>query len=520
MKQVTLTDATPQPDRIFLLKASRKLEVGLFLLLMLLGFGVRLLDLTDLPFDFAATRQLHSLILSRGYYYEMDTPATNAIPADLRSFAINASKGEPIIEPPLMELLTANTYRLLGGENIIVPRLYSILFWMLGAVGLYLAARMITTRNGAFVAMAVYLFAPFGVIASRAFQPDPLMIATVCWALYFQLRWDKEDNWKNALLAGIFTGLTVFIKAIAVFFVGIPILGLVLNKGFKNWIKNPRVYVMAALSLVPAAIYNVISATVGGNASSIFGTRFFPNLFVQLEFYAGWSTLIRGAVGFGAFIISLISVLLIAKRSHRVFFICMWLGYLLYGLTVAYHISTHNYYHEPLFPIVSIGVGIFAGVVIDRIMKINFNWISKVLVWGMFLLLIAVNINEARGTLHAENYRPEKAFWEELGNKVGHNSRVIALTQDYGGRLSYFGYVGAQVWSSTGDFRLTQLAGGTNPELEQLVKEKTAGMDVFLVTDLSEFDKQAALKDYLLTHYEYQQGDGYYLFDLHAAVVP
>jgi hypothetical protein len=514
------TEMTDTRDSIFFLKYSRKLEAALFSLLILLGIGVRLLDLTDLPFDFAATRQLHSMIIARGFYYQMDTPATLAIPQDLRQFGINASHGESIIEPPIVEWLTANTYRLAGGENLVIPRLYSIFFWVLGAGAIYLLAKMLTTRSGAFVATAVYLFTPFGVIASRSFQPDPLMICLVSWALYFQLRWRRDDTWITAVLAGVFTGLAVYVKAIAVFYVGLPILALALNKGFKNWIRNPRVYLMAALALIPGAIYNLVSATVGGNASAIFGTRFFPNLFVQVEFYAGWATLIRGAVGFGAFLMALTAVLLLRNRSHQAFFGAMWLGYILFGFTVAYHISTHNYYQLPVFPIVSLGVGIFAGEILRRLESTAPSWIVKALVWFVFFFLIAVNINEVRGTLYAENYRPEKAFWARLGDKIGHNSAVIALTQDYGGRLSYFGFVNPQIWSTTGDFRLSALSGSTNPDVVQLIKEKTAGMDYFLVTALNDFDAQPALKEYLLSHYSVDQGDGYYLFDLHKPLTP
>jgi len=455
------------------------------------------------------------MILARGYFYQMDTPATRAMPQDIRDFGINASHGEAVIEPPLMELLTAYTYRLVGQENLIIPRLYSILFWMLGAVAIYLAARKLTTPSGAFVALAVFVFTPFGVIASRSFQPDPLMVCMVCWALYFQLQWSQTDNWKNAILAGIFTGAAVFVKAIAVFFVGVPIMGLVLAKGIRNWIKNPHVYVMAVLALLPAFLYNLISATVGGNASAIFGTRFFPNLFTQVEFYAGWATLIRGAVGFGAFLMSLAAILLIQDRSQRVFFSCMWLGYALYGFTVAYHISTHNYYQLPVFPIVSLGVGIFAGVLFERLEDLYHSRIAGVFVWLLFFFLIAVNINEVRGTLYAENYRPEKAFWSQLGDKIGHNSAVIALTQDYGGRLSYFGTVNAKLWSTVGDFRLSELSGSTNPDLVQLFKEKTGGMDYFLVTAMGEFDAQPALKEYLFSHYQVESGEGYDLFNLH-----
>jgi hypothetical protein len=515
-----MVDMTETDDTIFFLRYSRKLEVGLFALLMLLGVGVRLLDLTDLPFDFAITRQMHSMIISRGLYYQMDSPATLSMPQDLRTFGINAGHGEAIIEPPIMETLTAYTYRLAGGENLVFPRLYSILFWVLGAGAVYLLAKMFTTRSGAFVATAVYLFTPFGVIASRSFQPDPLMISLVCWALYFQFRWDQHDTWINALMAGLFTGLAVLVKAIAAFYVGLPILALVLNKGFRNWARNPRVWVMAFLSLAPGVIYNLISVTVGGNASAIFGTRFFPNLFTQVEFYAGWATLIRGAVGFGAFLMAMTALLLIRNRSQRVFFGAMWLGYILFGMTVAYHISTHNYYQLPVFPIVSLGVGIFMGELLRRLETNPPAWSVKALIWILFFFLIAVNINEVRGTLYAENYRPEKTFWSQLGEKLGHNSAVIALTQDYGGRLSYFGFINPRIWSTTGDFRLSALSGSTDPDVIQLIQEKTAGMDYFLVTALGDFDAQPVLKEYLFTHYAVDTGDGYYIFELHKPLIP
>ena len=40
------------------------------LLLLLLGLGIRLLDLTDPPLDIHPTRQLHSALMARGMYYQ------------------------------------------------------------------------------------------------------------------------------------------------------------------------------------------------------------------------------------------------------------------------------------------------------------------------------------------------------------------------------------------------------------------------------------------------------------------
>jgi len=270
---------TPPNQTVLFLKPTKPLVTILLVVFILGGLMLRLIDLDDLPLDFAATRQLHSYIMTRGIYYEMDTPATNAIPAEIRQFAIITGKSEPQIEPPIMEHLVAFIYRLIGHEDMRVARLLSIFFWIIGAIPLFLLARKMTTLNGAFVALAVYLFNPFGTIASRSFQPDPLMVMTIIWALYFQFTWAEKDSLKNAILAGIFTGLALFIKASAVFFVGIPMVGLVFSKGLWKSLKNWRVWLIAAIALIPTILYYWISATVGGNAGAIFGARWVPALF-------------------------------------------------------------------------------------------------------------------------------------------------------------------------------------------------------------------------------------------------
>ncbi len=42
-------------------------------MLLLLGLGIRLLDLTDPPLDIHPTRQLHSALMARGMYYRVST---------------------------------------------------------------------------------------------------------------------------------------------------------------------------------------------------------------------------------------------------------------------------------------------------------------------------------------------------------------------------------------------------------------------------------------------------------------
>jgi hypothetical protein len=111
--------------------------------------------------------------------------------------------------------------------------LFQVVFDLLlghSGLGLFLLARKLMPLMGAFAVLAFYLFTPQAAIYSRNFQPDPLMVMLIAWALYFQYLWWEKDTTRNAILAGLFTGLAILVKAPAVFFVGFPIAGLVLHK--------------------------------------------------------------------------------------------------------------------------------------------------------------------------------------------------------------------------------------------------------------------------------------------------
>jgi len=508
-----MSDSAPTSTALFY-KPSKAVVLILLIIFLLAGLGVRLIDLDDLPLDFAATRQLHSFIMARGLFYELDTPITRAIPGDIRQFAITTGRSEPLIEPPVMEYLSAYIYAVIGKESMLVPRLLSIAFWILGGISLFLLMRRITTLNGAFISLALYLFNPFAIVASRSFQPDPLMIMLILWALFFQFKWMEDDKLASAIFAGIFTGLAVLIKTPAVFFVGIPMIGVVMLKGLKKSLRDWRVYLVATISLLPAVVYTALSATVGGNAGAIFGARWVPTLFSDLKWYLNWLALARVVVGFFPIVISLLGFFLIQDKKYQALYFCIWLGYLLHGFMFAYHIYTHNYYHLPLIPIVAMGFGVIGGELFSRLESKNLSRLFRLLVLLLFLFAIGLSLRNARGELLGKSYRHEAKYWKELGEKIGQNASAIALTHDYGYRINYWGFVQPTLWPTQGDMTVKKLIGSTDPEFEALFKMRTEGKDYFLVTLLGDFESQVDLHQYLFENYPYEQGDGYYLFDL------
>src|SRR5512137_1059239 len=202
-----------EPSKLFI---RPWLTTALVVVLFVAALGIRLYDLTDLPNDFYMVRQYRSLLIARGMYYEHLT----TVPDWQRNMAVAQWKAEGLIEPPIMEGIVALTYNLTGLQTW-MGRLYASLFWLIGGIAIWLLAKEMSMREGGLIALVYYLFVPFGVTVSRAFLPDPLMLAMIAWSLWALYRWEKYRTWKLAILAGVLTGLTIFVKSVAVF----PLLG-------------------------------------------------------------------------------------------------------------------------------------------------------------------------------------------------------------------------------------------------------------------------------------------------------
>lgn len=226
---------------------ARRWMPAVMLIIFGLGLAIRLYDLTDLPLDFHPTRQLISAIKARGMYYQGRTDVAEA----QRRFAVQQWKGRAEIEPEIVERLAAVTYRFTG-EQMWLGRIYSSLFWLVGGYFLYLLLGRFASPDGALLGTAFYLFLPYGVIASRSFQPDPLMVMLTIaywWAVY---RWSEtlepesrasrtrkssrssrlrgKDSLNWAIVAGLLGGLAILVKFSAAFFVIGGGLGAVLGR--------------------------------------------------------------------------------------------------------------------------------------------------------------------------------------------------------------------------------------------------------------------------------------------------
>ena len=480
------------------------------LVCLLAGLFVRLVDLTDLPLDFHPTRQLHSALIARGMFYQ-NAPG---VPQWQRDLALQQWKMEGIIEPPVMEFLAAEAYRAAGAPLLWLPRLFSILFWLAGAAAVAAAARRLTGDVGGIAALLFYLAAPYGVIASRSFQPDPLMTALCAaywWAL---LRWHKTDM-KTAVLLGALGGLAVFIKSTALFFVIPPFIAhLFVCCGWRNVLRSRPVWVAAVLLVLPYAVYTVYGLWIGGFLQDQFSQRFFPEMWISAGFYLRWAARAFSVVPLGWAAAGFLGVWLVKPAANRAVLWAVYGGYIIYGFVLPHHAGTHDYYHLPLIPLTALGLSPLAAFLWDGI-----GAADKPRQWGRWAAVVVIGLGvfytmyQSRNDLRRVNFRPEAIFWNEMGQKLGQDQTVTALTPDYGARLAYWGWVNANHWPSVDDL---QFRGETDIELvvQSTFEQMAAGRSRFLVTDFEEYNRQPALKGMLESYFVLDRSEKYVIYDL------
>ena len=491
---------------------------ALIVVLFVAALGIRLYDLTDLPRDFYMVRQFRSLLIARGMYYEHLT----TVPEWQRQIAVAQWKAEGLIEPPIMEKLVALTYGVIG-EHIWVGRIYASLFWLAGGLAIWLLAKELSMRGGGIIALAYYLFVPFAQTVSRAFLPDPLMVALIAWSLWALYRWEKQRTWKTAILAGILTGLAIFVKSVAVF----PLLGaaagLVISRAsWKRIFTDKQTWAVAGITAIPTIFYYIYGLVIVEDLSGQFALRFFPDMLKDPSFYGRWIFMAAGFAGFAAMFASLTGILLFPSKGPRFMAIGLWIGYILYGLAFPYHFITHDYYHLPLIVIVAFGLIPVADFLVRQVVQKK-GWLWRAAFVGILFFGVFMQMWEARNSMASENYRGEIAFWQELGQTIGHDKSVVELSGDYGYRLAYFGWVSGSQWMNSGDLELRQLAGQTATDFSSTFAAAIAGKDLFVITSPPEWQSQTDLNEYLTTHYKLiasDEGDGYWIFDLHQPISP
>jgi hypothetical protein len=202
-----------------------------------------------------------------------------------------------------------------------------------------------------------------------------------------------------------------------------------------------------------------------------------------------------------------------SKSTPRAILLSLWIGYFLYGLTLPYQMYTHDYYHIQLIPVLALSLAPVADQLFEKLSRQKMIW--KIALSGIAVVAVFYPLWVARSVQANKDYRHEPAYWQELGKEIPDDGAVIALTQDYGFRLMYYGWTKVSLWPTQIERDLSEIRGADGGDFASEFVERVAGKSYFLVTAPSQLDKQPSLKEHLDENYPLiARGDGYLLFDL------
>ncbi len=485
----------------------------LLCILILLGFGLRMIDLTDPPLDFNPTRQFRGAVVARSIYYQL-VPSSDAY---IQQQALSARNSVSDLEPPILETVVALGYLLAGGEYLWIARIITSLLWVLAAIPLFALAREFTSRGAALLGVAYYLFLPFAVAASRSFQPDPFMVFWLILTMYAAYRWSETRQWNWAILAALSGGIAILVKAFAAYFVlGVLAAVILFTLGLRAAWRDRQVWAMVVICILPAALFYVVSS--GGSSGGYIQNwivALLPLAF-QPGFYVLWGELLSDLFGPALLVFALAGVFIVSPRA-RWLLVGAWAGYMVYGITLPHQTTTHDYYHLFLVPLLALSMAPFAQFAVKRITAQARFWQASfiLLVTGSLFFMAWIS----RSNMLGVDFRSEPVFWERIGAEVPTDGNTIGLVQAYGNLLTYYGWRRVELWPITGELSLATLRGNQQDDFDQFFLDRTEGMDYFLVTSFNQLEQQPLLADYLQTHFSiYSEGDGYIIYDLHSTV--
>ena len=506
--------------------SSRSIRIAAVLLLFISAFAIRLYDLTDPPLDFHPTRQLLSAIKARALYFRTRPPG---IPAEELETGIRQAKLKAQVEPVILEHLVAYTYRYTG-EQLWVARIYSSLFWIIGGVFLFLLVRGLLSFDSAIFSTAYYLFFPYAIIASRSFQPDPLMVMFIVAFWWAFARWltvslnpspsgspngvlREGAGVRAAFLAGILGGVAILIKFSAAFFVIGAALGLALSRfTLRELLRNGQAWLMAVIGALPGVIYLFHGLFIEGGLSSQFSGRFVPALLINPLHYLQWMTKADLATGGFFVMLALLGFFLTDDKRLRSFMFGLWGAYLLYSIIFNYHAATHDYYQLPFIPIVAVSLAPLGGWFFARLAESTVQRYQRSAAYVILLFGLFAVIWNVRNLMKAVDYRPKAEMWAEIGELIDDKS-VLALTENYGSQLEYWGWRTVPIWPYTGDPVYARIREDDS-YFEKLFTDYSSRKDFFLVTDLDEFSRQVKLRERLNDYPVFMEGDGFLIFSL------
>jgi hypothetical protein len=471
-------------------------------IIFITAFGIRAIGITNIPMDYHPIKQYRAALTARSFYFSK----TDEVPIWEKEVAYSSLERIGFLGPPVVDVVAAGLYFVGGGEALWIPRLMSSIYWITGGIFLYALARKMMNEDASILATSIYLFLPFGVISSQSFQPDPLMIMLLVISIYAIVVYHQQLTRKNLFAMAAISAVAILIKPVSLFIIfGGYFAMQIQKKGLaKSLILDQDNIIFVLVALFPSILYYGYGILNTVNLDQQAQKSFIPQLLLQFDFWDGWLKRIRLAVGFTMFLGGILGALMYSPGWHKNLLFGLWAGYFVMCFAFNYTISTHDYYHLPLFPIIALSFGSIADILSQNLRRQATNPFLELGIWGvLFVSLFLGAGTHVQAARKLPDYRSEITLAEDIGRLVAHSTNTIFLAPYDGKPLMYYGKISGQYWPYWYDIRDEKLWGVKDLLPEERLKILSKGMEpeYFIVTDVMELENQSDLKQYLEGNY-------------------
>lgn len=334
-----------------------KAITGLLVIVLILGFVVRLKDIKAPLADWHSFRQADTASVAREYVkhgINLLEPKYQDL-SNIQSGQENP-KGYRMVEFPLISGFVASLYRVVPQLQLyelhVVYRLITILFSLLSAFLLYQIVKKLESPFTGLLTAAVFLFLPYSIFYSRAILPETPMITFSLLAIFFGLRFIDKQQLGDGILLCASSAIALLLKPVAVFLI-FPLIPYALSRrGFKALI-NPAHLIIALLAVIPLFWWRrwITNYPAGiPDAEWLLNSNDirFKGAFFYWIFADRIGRLILGYWGTALVALGL----LVKKKSNLIIFLT--LSTLVYLVIFATGNVQHDYYQIPIIPIIAI----------------------------------------------------------------------------------------------------------------------------------------------------------------------
>ncbi len=362
----------------------------IFLIILALGFTVRLYKITNPVADWHSWRQADTASVTRNFVkYGVDLlhPRFDDF-SDTSGKGLFNPNGYRFVEFPIFNLIHYSLFIILSFSHLsleTIGRLTSVLAALTSSVLIYLILSRKSGKTAGLLGMGFFLFLPYNIFFTRIILPESLMVTLSLAALVL-------FDYKKIYLSAIFGALAVLVKPVALFLL-MPIFWQWWREYKLQLFKSKLFWIWNLILFTPFLMWRIWEARypmgVPANIWLLNGNGIrFKGAFFQWIFGERIGHLILGSWGIYPLLEGLVAI-----NSYWLAWVIGALAYLTVFATGNVH---HDYYQITIIPIISIILAL-------GVSRAN-TFIKKLLMLVCVLFMFAFSWYEVRGRYQINHY--------------------------------------------------------------------------------------------------------------------